>query len=146
MFEGLLLYSFIIGLIVICAFLGLIFGAISFAKVNTACPEFHQQLTVEQASTTVATLTSTSPVSSCAIYIWIDEETIVDPTTLFFVNSDGDTQPAFVVTLSPVSRLELRVTINRLCQENQACFGGVVIKGTEQFMFHALCRKSITVT
>lgn len=140
MFEGLILYGFVIGLVVLCAFLGLLFGAMSYAKLSTVCNETTQEIWI----TSVATLRSDSPITSLTVRVEIDPATLVDPTTLAFVNSDGATQPAFVVQHSRLQAQQVAVNVQKLNTENFACFGGVQLTGNERILVLATSKSPIT--
>jgi len=140
MSDGLLLYGFVIGLVVLCAFLGLLFGAMSYAKLTTVCNETTQEIWISSA----ATLKSNSPITFVSVKIELNPTTLLEPASLLFINADGDTQPSFVIEHSPLQAQQVAINVKKLNTENVVCFGSVQLTGNERILVLANSKSLVT--
>lgn len=128
MFEGLLLLSLGIGLIVLCALLGLIFGAVSFAQLSSTCAETSQTLILDEQ---ITTFSSPEPISSCSVHVALNENMLLEAAAVLFVDVDGVTKPAFTVNFSPLNQTELKLEVKRMHPDNQLSLSGFTLSGSE---------------
>jgi len=142
MFEGLLLMSLGIGLVVLCALLGLIFGAVSFAQLSNTCTETSQPIILEEQ---ITTFSSSEPISSCNVHVALDENTLISASAVLFVDSTGVTKPAFAVSFSPFHQKELKLEVARLHPENQLTLSGFTLSGSEALSASCVSRGKVHV-
>lgn len=142
MFEGLLLMSLGIGLVVLCALLGLIFGAVSFAQLSNTCAETSQAIILEEQ---ITTFSSSEPISSCNVHVALDENTLVSASAVLFVDLTGVTKPAFAVSFSPFHQKELKLEVTRLHPENQLTLSGFTLSGSEALTASCVSRGKVHV-
>jgi hypothetical protein len=142
MFEGLLLMSLGIGLVVLCALLGLIFGAVSFAQLSNTCAETSQPVILEEQ---ITTFSSSEPISSCNVHVALDENTLISASAVLFVDSTNVTKPAFAVSFSPFHQKELKLEVTRLHPENQLTLSGFTLSGSEALTASCVSRGKVHV-